>query len=56
MIFSEFSGSDIYTTIESERVVRLPLFYNMNITDINKVIDLIYAFFDQVRGSDLKNE
>ena len=27
--FGEFHGEDVYTTKESERLMRLPLFYNM---------------------------
>ncbi len=43
--FGEFRGEDRYTTKESERLVRLPLFYNM--TDVNQrtVINTILNFF-----------
>ena len=41
---SSFSGQDIYTTKESERVVRLPLFNNLSIDDVKKVINVIKGF------------
>lgn len=43
--FGIFSSQDIYTTVESEKLVRLPLYYNMLEDDINKVIALIKEFF-----------
>ncbi|MCD1279114.1 dTDP-4-amino-4,6-dideoxygalactose transaminase [Psychrobacter sp. CCUG 69069] len=44
-IYSEFSGKDIYTTSESERLVRLPLWYGINESEQNKVIDSIVEFY-----------
>ncbi len=37
--FSKFSGEDLHTTKESERLVRLPIFYNMTKQEVRKVID-----------------
>ncbi|WP_179030814.1 dTDP-4-amino-4,6-dideoxygalactose transaminase [Paenibacillus kribbensis] len=45
---SLFSGKDVYTTRESERLIRLPLYFNMKESDINKVVDCIYKFFSTV--------
>ena len=43
--FGKFSGKDEYTTMESDRLVRLPLYYNMNENDVNKVIEKTVEFF-----------
>ena len=43
-----FSGSDVYTTSESEKLVRLPLYYNMNSEDVSKVIECIQKFYQEV--------
>ncbi|VBB05541.1 degt/dnrj/eryc1/strs aminotransferase [Lucifera butyrica] len=42
---SRFSGNDRYTTRESERLVRLPLYYSMDSEDLNKIIETIIEFF-----------
>ncbi|MDH5888514.1 dTDP-4-amino-4,6-dideoxygalactose transaminase [Vibrio splendidus] len=36
--FGEFVGEDIYTTIESERLVRLPMYFNLSESDQEKII------------------
>jgi dTDP-4-amino-4,6-dideoxygalactose transaminase len=43
--FSRFEGQDIYTTKESERLVRLPLWYSIDKQDMNTVIEGITAFY-----------
>ncbi len=43
--FGVFSGEDVYTTKESERIVRLPMYYNMG-NAIEKVIDKVIKYFD----------
>jgi dTDP-4-amino-4,6-dideoxygalactose transaminase len=43
--YGEFRGEDVYTTKESERLVRLPLYYNLTNDDQQKVICEIYRFF-----------
>lgn len=43
--FGRFSGKDEYTTMESDKLVRLPLYYNMNENDVNKVIEKTVEFF-----------
>ena len=45
MKYGEFVGEDVYTTKESERLVRLPLYYNMDKADTERVIDRIYRFY-----------
>ena len=41
-----FFGEDKYTTAESERLVRLPLYYNMKEDDVNKVIEVTRSYFE----------
>ena len=42
--FGRFSGEDVYTTKESERLMRLPMFYNLDMEDAKKVVDAIASF------------
>lgn len=43
--FGRFHGIDNYTTVVSERLVRLPLFYGMTDADIKKVVEAVIRFF-----------
>ncbi len=43
--FGRFSGKDVYTTAESERLVRLPLYYGLTDEDRNTVIRTVQDFF-----------
>ncbi len=43
--FSTFSGIDRYTTAESERLVRLPIYFGLTIENQNKVIDNVIQFY-----------
>ncbi len=43
--FGRFNGTDRFTTRESQRLVRLPLFYNLSDTQQYQVIDAINQFF-----------
>ena len=43
--FGRFYGEDNYTTKESEKLVRLPIYYGMNYNDVSKVCNEIYNFF-----------
>lgn len=43
--FGEFVGEDSFTTQESERLVRLPLFYNLSESDQQTVIDVALSYF-----------
>ena len=45
--YGRFHGEDVYTTKESERLVRLPLYYNMAKEDLDKVIACTLAFFNK---------
>jgi len=42
--FGRFSGEDVYTTRESERLMRLPLFYNLKEEDMKYVADCILNY------------
>ncbi|TNH04837.1 dTDP-4-amino-4,6-dideoxygalactose transaminase [Testudinibacter sp. TR-2022] len=42
--FGRFAGEDQFTTQESERLVRLPLFYNMTDSEVEKVISVVIAY------------
>jgi dTDP-4-amino-4,6-dideoxygalactose transaminase len=43
--FGRFSGDDNWTTKESERLIRLPLFFNITKEEVGKVIDVVNSFF-----------
>ncbi len=44
--YGRFDGEDVYTTKESERLVRLPLYYGLTDEDRNKVIETVKAFYN----------
>ena len=44
--FSRFHGEDNYTTTESERLIRLPLFYRLSIEEQARVISAVREFFE----------
>lgn len=41
---SVFSGTDIYTTKESERVLRLPIYFDLKISEVDYICDSIKDF------------
>lgn len=45
--FGRFAGEDVYTTAESERLVRLPLYYKLSEADRNTVIKVVKAFYNR---------
>ena len=44
--YARFHGEDRYTTRESERLVRLPLYYGLKGEQVEHICDKIYDFFD----------
>jgi len=44
-VFGRFCGEDIFTTLESERLLRLPLYYGLTAEDINYVCNTICNFY-----------
>lgn len=43
--FGRFHGEDRYTTKESERLLRLPMYYNLSESDQQKVINAVHGFY-----------
>lgn len=43
--FGRFFGEDRYTTRESERLVRLPLYYGIGQENRERVVEAVYSFF-----------
>lgn len=43
--FGRFSGKDEHTTADSDRLVRLPMYYNIDKNDLEKVINKTLEFF-----------
>ncbi len=43
--FGRFHGEDVYTTKESDRLLRLPMYYGLTDEDIHKVIDTVIRFY-----------
>lgn len=45
--FGRFDGEDKYTTSESDRLVRLPMYYNIGEADLQKVIKTTLKYFNK---------
>ena len=45
MKYGRFSGEDKYTTKESERLLRLPMYYGLTLDDVHRVTEHIKRFF-----------
>lgn len=45
MRFGRFDGKDEFTSSESDKLVRLPMYYNMQVEDRNQVIAAVKEFF-----------
>lgn len=43
--FSRFHGKDVFTTAESERLIRLPIWYGMPTEEVQKVVQSIFEFY-----------
>ena len=48
--FGRFDGEEIYTTKESERLVRLPLWYGQANKEVKRAINRIHDYFKRVLG------
>ena len=46
--FGRFHGKDIHTTVDSDRLVRLPMYYNISFDDQKKVIETTIKFIEQL--------
>lgn len=47
LAFGRFHGEDRYTTKESERLLRLPMYYGLTDEDIEKVVKSVYDFYNK---------
>lgn len=45
--YGVFAGKDRYTTAESERLVRLPLYYNLSLEQTDYIIDKVNVFYKE---------
>jgi dTDP-4-amino-4,6-dideoxygalactose transaminase len=43
--FGVFNGEDVYTTKESERLVRLPMFYSLKESEVDYIVDKVKEFY-----------
>ena len=43
--FGRFSGRDEYTTRESDRLLRLPMYYGLTLSDVDRVVEAVYDFY-----------
>lgn len=46
--FGRFHGQDHYTTKDSDRLIRLPMFHGITDTQVEKVITTIQSFWDNI--------
>jgi dTDP-4-amino-4,6-dideoxygalactose transaminase len=44
--YGEFIGEDIHTTDSSMRLVRLPIFYNLLLTEVDYIVDAILTYYE----------
>lgn len=44
---TRFNGDDVYTTVESERLLRLPIFFNMSKEEVLVVVNSIKSFYNE---------
>ncbi|MBE6690165.1 MAG: dTDP-4-amino-4,6-dideoxygalactose transaminase [Ruminococcaceae bacterium] len=44
--FGRFDGVDQYTTAESDRLVRLPMYYGISAADVAQICEAVKAFFE----------
>lgn len=45
MKYGRFSGKDVFTTKDSERLLRLPLYYGLKQSEVDYISDQIYHFY-----------
>lgn len=44
--YGRFNGEDQYTTVESERLVRLPMYYSLTVEQVDYICELIHEYFE----------
>lgn len=45
--YGMFSGEDVYTTKESERLLRLPMYYGLTSAEVDYVCDCVFEFYSK---------
>jgi dTDP-4-amino-4,6-dideoxygalactose transaminase len=45
--FSRFNGADQFTTTESERLIRLPMWFNLDQDSLNHVVKSVLSFYEK---------
>ena len=45
--FGRFAGEDVYTTAESDRLVRLPMYYGLEPADLAHVVEAAQGYFER---------
>lgn len=45
--FGRFAGEDVYTTSQSDRLLRLPLYFGLTAEDRQRVIDAVLEFYNE---------
>lgn len=43
--YGEFAGRDVYTTKESERLLRLPMYYSLTVQEVDYIADTVRKFY-----------
>ena len=43
--YGRFHGEDVYTTKESERLARLPLYYNLSLEEVDYISNAVKEFY-----------
>lgn len=44
--FGRFCGEDVYTTRESERLLRLPMYYGLKEEEIHYIVNMLKEFYN----------
>lgn len=47
--YGRFDGIDNFTTMESDCVIRLPLYYGIGADEIQKIVDTVIGFFNETK-------
>lgn len=47
--FGKFDGTDQFTTIESERLIRLPIYYSLDDAKVSYIINIIKESYDETK-------
>ena len=45
--YGRFHGEDVYTTRESERLLRLPMYYGLALDQVDYICKMIKEFFER---------